>query len=288
MRKATAVVLAAALLFAAAPVALADDGMTNYELAGLSMRLDLPDGWLAVTRDNEPGNETLKAMGLGRDYQSALTDNDIWLQAACPDEQIMFTVTAPPDAALGALDIYQLSDMDEQELADFRDNYMVTFGGADSGIAFRDFYTANGVTYYILDAVTGGGSVAQQYNTVVNGHMVVLTIGTTGGSNASLEDVMRQIVDSARFELVSKEAAQVSEADKAEMPDEPVPAGLAEKTNAPANESADIGAVQTSAESDAGMQGAPMITIVIIAAAALALGALAVWMVRRSRRKVRG
>lgn len=287
MRKATAVLLTALLLTAAVPAALAGNGMTSYELNGLSMQIDLPDDWLVVTRYNNPGSETLEAMNFNaQNYKAFLEDNDIYLQAVDAGRQIMFTVTAPPDVPLVDLDIYQLSDLDVQALEDLRENYIDAFG--NSGITFKDFYSANGITYYILDAKTGGGSIAQQYNTVVNGHMIVLTIGTTGGSKAPIEDIMRRIAVGAKIDNnVSIAQQERNMAEKTELPDEPVPAGFSEtepgKAQGMAAEDQDLAPPQE----NAGQQGAPVGTIVIIAAAVLALGGLAIVLIRRNRHKTK-
>ena len=187
MKKFAAVVLAAfmcALIVCSfAFTAFADS--TAYEIDTLNMSIPIPDDMLVLTRDSTENDAFFKKFKLNYNTtMSKLTESNIYLEAVTEDSALTLTVTMTRTEDSAEIGSY--NSLDDEELTNImkklRENK--TYKDA-SPVEYK------GVKYICLNMSFKNGKKtvqAQQYNTVMNGENINITMQAAPGKKLKTSD----------------------------------------------------------------------------------------------------
>ncbi len=187
MKKFAAVVLAAfmcALIVCSfAFTAFAES--TAYEIDTLNMSIPIPDDMLVLTRDSTENDAFFKKFKLNYDTtMSKLTESNIYLEGVTEDSALTLTVTMTRTEDSAEIGSY--NSLDDEELTNImkklRENK--TYKDA-SPVEYK------GVKYICLNMSFKSGKKtvqAQQYNTVMNGENINITMQAAPGKKLKASD----------------------------------------------------------------------------------------------------
>lgn len=158
---------------------------TSYELDELNMSIPVPNDMLAITRESEKTDSYFSKFGL--DYQETmdtLVADDIYLQAMKEDSSLTLTVTMTKDESSGKIDNYK--KLSDDEISSIKDKLL-----EDKEYKSASIVDYNNVRYINLTLSTKMGKKivqAQQYNTVINGENIVISMQSAAGEKFTTDD----------------------------------------------------------------------------------------------------
>ncbi len=167
----------------------------EYEIAEFDLKVELPEGWIALTRDIEENNPNLEELGLNYDELLAQFDQfSIYLGSVrtTPLTEIVVSVIEHEDyQEINNFNLLHNEQLDEfcRHIMSEEDNDKITNFGEENSIDASEIenvkysgyniYKNNDITYVVLDSsrTTQNKTVCyQQYTTIVNGNMINITL----------------------------------------------------------------------------------------------------------------
>ncbi len=153
---------------------------TSYELDELNMSVAVPNDMIAITRESEKTDSFFSKFGV--DYNETmnnLEDGDIYLYALKEDNSLSLTVTMTENEESRKIDSY--SKISDEELSKIKDELLL-----DKAYKTSTVVDVKGTKYILLTMSQKSGKKiiqAQQYNTVINGENIILTMQSAAGKN---------------------------------------------------------------------------------------------------------
>ena len=187
MRKITAIlcaiIMCAAIVCPFAFTAFAES--TAYEIDALNMSIPIPDDMIVLTRDSTANDEFFKTFKLNYDTtMSKLTEGNIYLESVTKDSALTLTVTMTKTEDSKKIGSY--NSLSDEEIANImqklRENK--TYKDA-SPVEYND------IKYICLNMSFKSGKKtvqAQQYNTVMNGENINITMQAAPGKKLKAAD----------------------------------------------------------------------------------------------------
>lgn len=178
-----AIIMCAAIALPFAFTAFAES--TAYEIDALNMSIPIPDDMIVLTRDSTANDEFFKTFKLNYDTtMSKLTEGNIYLESVTKDSALTLTVTMTKTEDSKKIGSY--NSLSDEELANImqklRENK--TYKDA-SPVEYND------IKYICLNMSFKSGKKtvqAQQYNTVMNGENINITIQAAPGKKLKAAD----------------------------------------------------------------------------------------------------
>ncbi|MBR1730833.1 MAG: hypothetical protein IJ725_00145, partial [Ruminococcus sp.] len=158
---------------------------TAYELNALNMSIPVPDDMIVLTRDSTENDPFFTTFKLNYDTtMSKLTEGNIYLEAVTEDSALTLTVTMTKTQ--DSTEIGSYNSLSDEELTNImkklRENK--TYKDA-SPVEYND------VKYICLNMSYKSGKKtvqAQQYNTVMNGENINITLQAAAGKKLKTAD----------------------------------------------------------------------------------------------------
>jgi len=172
---------------------------STYYLEELGMSIGLPDDYIALTRDMDADDPSLREYGLDWDALSAMfLEKSIYLNAWNSDMDYEIVVTMV-DSQLGDYNLYS-----DTTLSAFASAFEPDYENAGIIILRHEIYQhsqARFVKLYIYQQNDGQEIYGLQYHTVYAGKTINITMQSySGGIDAEKEAIQQQIVDTAHFD----------------------------------------------------------------------------------------
>lgn len=168
---------------------------TAYEIDALNMSIPIPDDMIVLTRESTANDEFFKTFKLNYDTtMSKLTEGNIYLESVTEDSALTITVTMTKTEDSKKIGSY--NSLSDEELANImqklRENK--TYKDA-SPVEYND------IKYICLNMSFKSGKKtvqAQQYNTVMNGENINITLQAAPGKKlkAADKEMLAEIVSS--------------------------------------------------------------------------------------------
>ncbi len=151
---------------------------TSYELDELNMSIPVPNDMLAITRESEKTDSYFSKFSLDyQDTMDTLIADDIYLQAMKEDGSLTLTVTMTKNSDSKDIDNYK--KLSDEEISSVKDKLL-----EDKAYKSASIVDYNNVRYINLTMSTKMGKKivqAQQYNTVINGENIVISMQAAAG-----------------------------------------------------------------------------------------------------------
>ena len=178
-----AIIMCAAIVCPFAFTAFAES--TAYEIDALNMSIPIPDDMIVLTRESTANDEFFKTFKLNYDTTiSKLTEGNIYLESVTEDSALTLTVTMTKTEDSKKIGSY--NSLSDEELANImqklRENK--TYKDA-SPVEYND------IKYICLNMSFKNGKKivqAQQYNTVMNGENINITMQAAPGKKLKAAD----------------------------------------------------------------------------------------------------
>ncbi|MCH5299463.1 MAG: hypothetical protein J1E96_06860 [Ruminococcus sp.] len=158
---------------------------TSYELDELNMSVAVPNDMLAITRESEKTDSYFSKFGV--DYEETmnnLEESNIYLYALKEDNSLSLTVTMAENDESKKIDSY--SKISDEELSKIKDELL-----GDKSYKTANIVEVNGTKYILLTMSTKSGKKiiqAQQYNTVINGENIIITMQSAAGKKLTADN----------------------------------------------------------------------------------------------------
>ncbi len=158
---------------------------TSYELDELNMSIPVPNDMLTITRESEKTDSYFSKFSLDyKETMDTLVADDIYLQAMKEDSSLTLTVTMTKTTDSKEVDNYmKLSD---DEISAVKDKLL-----EDNAYKSASIVDYNNVRYINLNMSTKMGKKivqAQQYNTIINGENIVISMQAAAGEKFTTDD----------------------------------------------------------------------------------------------------
>ena len=158
---------------------------TSYELDELNMSVAVPNDMLAITRESEKTDSYFSKFGVDYDEtMDNLEESNIYLYALKEDNSLSLTVTRTENDESKKIDSY--SKISDEELSKIKDELLT-----DKAYKTANIVEVNGTKYILLTMSTKSGKKiiqAQQYNTVINGENIIITMQSAAGKKLTADD----------------------------------------------------------------------------------------------------
>lgn len=171
---------------------------TSYELDELNMSIPIPNDMLTITRESEPTDSYFSKFSL--DYQETmdtLVADDIYLQAMKEDNSLLLTVTMTKSSDSKEIDNYK--SLSDDEMSAVKDKLL-----EDPAYKSASIVDYNNVRYINLTMSTKMGKKivqAQQYNTVINGENIVISMQAAAGEKFTTDhkELLTTIIEGTKI-----------------------------------------------------------------------------------------
>lgn len=158
---------------------------TSYELDELNMNVAVPNDMIAITRDSEQTDSYFSKFGVDYDEtMESLEEGNIYLYALREDNSLSLSVTMTENEESKKISGY--SKISDEELSGIKDELL-----SDKSYKTANIVEINGTKYILLTMSAKSGKKliqAQQYNTVINGENIIITMQSAAGKKLSADD----------------------------------------------------------------------------------------------------
>ena len=179
---------------------------SSYKLDELGMSIELPQDYIVFTRDIKSNDPNLSAYGLTRDeLYSLMVDGCIYLNAWDKDlnYEIIVTMTDSPVEDFNLYSDTALMDLASSAEDEYR-NYGITYIKSE----LYQHSQAKFIKIYISQQSNGSAVYGLEYSTVYNSQSINITLQSYSGKiNSSKEAILKEIVDSVRFDTAPSAAS---------------------------------------------------------------------------------
>ena len=179
---------------------------SSYKLDELGMSIELPQDYIVFTRDIKSNDPNLSAYGLTRDeLYSLMVDGCIYLNAWDKDlnYEIIVTMTDSPVEDFNLYSDTALMDLASSAEDEYR-NYGITYIKSE----LYQHSQAKFIKIYISQQSNGSTVYGLEYSTVYNSKAINITLQSYSGKiNSSKEAILKEIVDSVRFDTAPSAAS---------------------------------------------------------------------------------
>ena len=179
---------------------------SSYKLDELGMSIELPQDYIVFTRDIKSNDPNLSAYGLTRDeLYSLMVDGCIYLNAWDKDlnYEIIVTMTDSPVEDFNLYSDTALMDLASSAEDEYR-NYGITYIKSE----LYQHSQAKFIKIYISQQSNGSAVYGLEYSTVYNSQAINITLQSYSGKiNSSKEAILKEIVDSVRFDTAPSAAS---------------------------------------------------------------------------------
>jgi hypothetical protein len=199
MKKILGIALVSAVLLSCAVTpAFASD---TIDLPELKMRVEMPDGWIVLTRNMSADDPNFALMGTDKETNDKyLEEKDFYMDAKRADGSEEIIVVSTPSTPY---DVYDLDLLSETELDDLMQEVVDNLSGYYA-VVEDSFYETEQATYLRIDVndLDGEGRkrYCREYGTFIDGmNTVFVYICYDNPFTPAQEAVFKSVVDSAVF-----------------------------------------------------------------------------------------
>lgn len=206
------VVFLAAYLFYSIPCFAAEQ---QYNIAELSMSINIPEGWDVFLQNIDPSNPKLAEYGInGQEAEEYFKKNNIFLNAICIVPYSEIIVSSPTPGNEYAEEVFDFNLLSNNELNEFVIEATAQEESLDIidvlGLVYgeHEIYEHNQAKFVRMSAIHNDDDFlvyVEQYYTVINGEPVSITLRSYD-QEVSVEQAqtLRAVIDSVSFSKVLK------------------------------------------------------------------------------------